>query len=642
VLPQMSRTGLTFSIIITLSLLLSSGNALASTSYYVDYTNGSDNNPGTSKTAPWKYAPGMNGASRQAASTQINPGDSIILKGCVTWPNGVFPWAPTASGTSGNPIYIGVDKTWWDSTVRGCSSAWNRPILNPQGETTDPANTGLENLVNLTHVSYVTVDNFEIVNWYTFPDTTSGSHEAHVFYVSSAQYGASYITVENMYVHGWINPFISIGTGNITSGSCQITNYVPYSYSPSPSSSWTSAPGGVLLQALPQGTDIPEGNNSPVVTAITGSNPYTITFTNTAGCPTGNHTGDVIQIGNDSGIIVAGNSAGDTGTVVQDNVFDGSDTAEVAWNPYGDCGASEGNNQACLASVEVGRQGPQIWRNNVIRYVSNGFVGTTNELSGNLIEYVRLGINPTGHTNVWESFDPAITSPTLFYNNVIRHMNSVNSSIPGGFWNVGMPLLAATSASGTTYIFNNVLYDMTQNTAIELSGATYAVNVFNNTVQTGPSTGVSYEAFKCTATTCNVENNYAVTTNSTPFGTCGSGCTRTTNLSQTPTVANNQGYIASATYAFSPTGSGGGTVGAGTNLQSRCAAISAASAAAGTACQSDTVYAVSYNASTHTVIVRDRTPNTRPATGAWDVGAYLFGAGGSGPQPPTGLTTVVH
>jgi hypothetical protein len=518
--------------------------------------------------------------------------------------------------------------------------------MNPQGQITDRG-SGLENIIDSTLVSYVTWDNFEITQWYTYPDTYPGSNESHVFFVSSGGHGASYITIENMYVHGWVNPYLSIGTGNITGGSCIITNYVPYSYSNSPSPSWVNSPGGMSMQSLPQGTNIPEGNNSPTVTAISGSNPYTITFTNSSGCPTNSYNGAVIQIGIDRGIIVAGNSAGDPGTVITNNVFDGSDTAEVQFNPYGDCGASEGNNQACMASVEVGRQGPQIWRNNVMRYVSNGFIGSSSEMSGNLMEFFRLGTDPTGHTNVWED-QPCLGATCLYFGNVIRHMNSVNSSIPGGFWNIGEPLAVAPASSGATaYVFNNDLYDMTQTVVVEINTDcngcnTGTVDLWNNTIEGGPDGGASYPVFSCTTPHCIVQNNHAVTTSGTPFGNCGSGCTQTTNLPMTQATATADGYTSSQAYAFSPTLSNSPTVGAGTNAQSLCTTLSGINAAAGTACQSDTPYAVSYNTSNHTVIIPDRVPNSRPPTGAWDVGGYEFSAGGGAPQAPTNLTAVVN
>jgi hypothetical protein len=621
------------------------------TTYYVDHTNGLDSNNGTSKSTPWKHAPGMYSASSNASGTTINPGDSVILKGCVTWGETSgdysFPWRPATSGTSGNVIYYGVDKTWWDSTVTGCSTSWNRPIMNPNGQTTDPGSSGLEILFDNRGASYITWDNFEVINWYTYPDTSSGSNEAVGWHVSSASSGASFNTIENMYVHGWINPYMSVGTGNITASSCTITNYVPYSYSNSPAASWTSAPGGMRLQSLPQGTNIPEGNSSPTVTSITGSNPYTLVFTNTAGCPTGTVTGAVIQVGLDVGVIVSGNSAGDTGTVVQDNVFDGSDTAEAQWNTPVSSGLDcQSNNELCAASVEVGRQGPQIWRNNVMRYVSNGFIGSSSEMSGNRIEYIRLGTDPTGHTNIWED-QPclAISSNCLYFNNVIGHMNNANSSIPGGQWNIGETLAAAPTSGVTGWMFNNVMYDITQSPDVQLntdcSGCGAGTwNMLNNTLLGGPEGSATYQIIQgCAVTACLFENNHFISSNAAPYGTCsGGGCTSTTPLVQTEATANSDGYTISQTYTFSPTASNSPTVGTGTNATSTCNLI--AQAAAQTACKSDTVYAVGYNTTNHTVIVPGRTTNSRPASGAWDVGAYEYQASlpnGIGIAPGVGL-----
>jgi hypothetical protein len=59
------------------------------TSRYVDYATGSDSNPGT-RASPWEYAPGMAACASKCASTTINPGDSVILKGGITWHNESF------------------------------------------------------------------------------------------------------------------------------------------------------------------------------------------------------------------------------------------------------------------------------------------------------------------------------------------------------------------------------------------------------------------------------------------------------------------------------------------------------------------------------------------------------------------------
>lgn len=106
----------------------------ANTNYYIDYTNGLDTNNGTSKSTPWKHAPGMVNCSNNCASyTGAGGGDSWVLKGCVTWPATVLPWAPSYQSEIAAVNVGGLDQTWWDNTVAGCSTAWNRPIINAGG-----------------------------------------------------------------------------------------------------------------------------------------------------------------------------------------------------------------------------------------------------------------------------------------------------------------------------------------------------------------------------------------------------------------------------------------------------------------------------------------------------------------------------
>jgi hypothetical protein len=57
----------------------------------------------------------------------------------------------------------------------------------------------------------------------------------------------------------------------------------------------------------------------------------------------------------------------------------------------------------------------------------------------------------------------------------------------------------------------------------------------------------------------------------------------------------------------------------------------------------DASYACTYDTTFHSVSCPARASLTRPSTGNWDVGAYQFGTTtSSSPQPPTGLTVVVH
>ena len=91
--------------------------------YYVDFASGADTNSGLSKDAPWQYAPGMTGCASNCTVFGLNPGDQVIFKGGVTWDASGFPMVVNASGASGNPIYYGVDQTWF------AGNTWTPPCL---------------------------------------------------------------------------------------------------------------------------------------------------------------------------------------------------------------------------------------------------------------------------------------------------------------------------------------------------------------------------------------------------------------------------------------------------------------------------------------------------------------------------------
>src|SRR5208337_2472013 len=116
-----------------LAFFLLAALPVRATTYYVSYTHGSDSNNGLTTSTPWQHAPGMQNCTGTCNSVTLNPGDQVIFQGCVTWPSSSFTWYPKFAGTSGNPIYYGVNVTWWDSTVSGCSTSWNRPIFNAGG-----------------------------------------------------------------------------------------------------------------------------------------------------------------------------------------------------------------------------------------------------------------------------------------------------------------------------------------------------------------------------------------------------------------------------------------------------------------------------------------------------------------------------
>ena len=93
-----------------------SGSMIAATTHYIA-ANGVDSNDGTSEGAPWAHLPGMASCTANCASYTPAAGDQFILRGGDTWANASFPIAWTWSGSSGSPIYIGVDKTWYSGST---------------------------------------------------------------------------------------------------------------------------------------------------------------------------------------------------------------------------------------------------------------------------------------------------------------------------------------------------------------------------------------------------------------------------------------------------------------------------------------------------------------------------------------------
>ena len=175
------------------------GSAFAAT-YYVDYSSGSDSNNGTSKTSPWKNAPGMHSCAGVCASTTINPGDSIILKGGVTWPNASFMWN-LPGGSSSSPVYVGVDQAWYSG------SSWTRPVLSAQGSV---VSNNYNTMFNVP--SYVTIDNFEITGFYWTTASCSGAPYGDCGIFNAGQRNGQ--TWENLYIHGWTHAGTNAQTSN--------------------------------------------------------------------------------------------------------------------------------------------------------------------------------------------------------------------------------------------------------------------------------------------------------------------------------------------------------------------------------------------------------------------------------------------
>lgn len=326
--------------------------------------------------------------------------------------------------------------------------------------------------------------------------------------------------------------------------------------------------------------------------------------------------------------ILGNTSNTDTGSYAANNIFDGSDTSGVSGNAiYGSPGVVYGN---------------------YCGHMANCFVGEFSSVHDNLIEYLQPHFDG-GHSNAIEATTDIPYGRwagggysgigALYYNNVIRHLASGIVSLWPAPWN-----------NTTTYIFNNVIYDVDNGNVMNLNGDALAGAPYggglttNNTAECGPNsdpTGACTSGANTPLPTSNWVNNHYITSNGTPVS--GNAVGTDTHVLQLLSTANKQGYSSGEAFAFSPTSATNSThVFTGSNLTSTCSS----SPLLAPLCQ-DTTYAISYNTTNHTVTSPARATTTRPTSGPWDAGAYQYGATNSSgpansPNAPTSLTVVVQ
>ncbi|MHB8652840.1 MAG: hypothetical protein ACYDA9_03075 [Terriglobia bacterium] len=523
---------------------LAGSQAFAAT-YYIDFTNGSDLSLGITKALPWQHAPGMQGCTGLCLVKQtvgVLPGDNIILKGGVTWPNAALGWNFIWSGTSSatNPgcsgpgcIYIGVDQTWFSG------ASWTRPILNAGGSTVAATAGGPANVLLRLYCNYVIVDNLEFsgVFWSGVPTFGTGTNIA----LAGGTLGKGVnVELKNLYIHGWSHGTSASGT--------------------------SENPCGIVGD-----TSVPNNN---------------------------------------------------VNTILHDSVIDGSDTDQAS------CSAIFGS--------------PPIVQHNFIQYVSSALiVNGTVLVDGNTILHVVHSFDSNAHEN---GIEVNVAQDLMISNNLIAHLGTGAL----GIW-------CAPDATFSCEIFNNVMYDTDTGNVLDLAAplinngcannGTYCNVggtdlVYNNTMECGPDSNpnaVCAAGISSSVVAVALENNHFISSAGSYWNTNGVTPTLITNLQQSLATANGQGYSSAEFDPFSPTASGNSTVGAGTNLTSSC------TGSASTLC-SDTPIGVAYNSTTHTVSVPFRTTNSRPASGAWDIGAYEFASAPPPikPNPPISITAVPH
>jgi|HubBroStandDraft_1064217.scaffolds.fasta_scaffold00277_17 hypothetical protein len=398
----------------------------SATTYYIA-ANGSDSNNGTSKTTPWLHAPGMPSCSSSCASASPKPGDQIIFRGGDTWHFGnssASPyvgsggWVWTKSGTSGNPIYIGVDQTWYSG------GSWVRPVLS--GDNSLWSGSGFPSSCSYPEsgaqvslspggtLSYVTFDNFEFSGFcWTGQSSSNGG-------MLNVPGGDTNLIVSNEYCHGWTMTsgasdnfpcFQSFGAGTVA----DLNQYV-----------------GIVV----------DGSDSPHFPA---GSPNCQWFSNDpAGCASGqgmngSHFYDVHEsvFRYVSNIMVTGNCH-----TIHDNLF------EYLYDTFASGSLQQHPNvMNCLGGASGD---PLYWYNNLMR-------------------------NTFSTENVYF----AVRTNLYFFNNVMyNNMNSTVGSVPGGC----IRLNAAPNAASiqTASIYNNTFGDAT--CLLQLAPNNSPLNYFTGTV----------------------------------------------------------------------------------------------------------------------------------------------------------------
>jgi hypothetical protein len=194
----------------TLIVLSLSAPSFGANTYYVSKSSGADTNSSTqamSKSTPWAHLPGMATCGNNCASYTPVAGDKFILMGCDVWVSADLPVSWNWSGSSGNPITITVDKTWYNTT--NCPSSWNRPILNNASHTIYSPNT-LFNVASTGATSWIVIDNIEFKGL-ACTGNCSGMTVGIWCYNS-----CSNTTFSNDYLHAW---------NIVTDGSCMMVGF---------------------------------------------------------------------------------------------------------------------------------------------------------------------------------------------------------------------------------------------------------------------------------------------------------------------------------------------------------------------------------------------------------------------------------
>ena len=325
-------------------------------------------------------------------------------------------------------------------------------------------------------------------------------------------------------------------------------------------------------------------------------------------------------------------SQGGSGATADHNVIDGSDSSKNTLNAF----------YSYWSVIQY----------NYVNYVVSGVLGSTDIVHDNTILNTVTSADGD-HCNGIFTFGELSNKGQLIYDNVVAMGNSCAGGVTVWFNGNG-----GTCPSCFGYGFGNIMYNLSGgnivNFANHASGNYGTFYWFNNTVDcTNGGCGGTQGAGPYW--TIYDQNNHTIGGSYVPTapnsgGTVlacnngsGTGCK---DVSQTLSVANAQGYSSSEAAPYSPasacTSSTCSTVQTGANLATAvCSGLSSVNTAAYNACLAGSTASCRYEGTNHTLSCPNSTANAKPASAAWDVGAYQFSDADT-PNPPTGLSAVVN
>ena len=516
-----------------LATLLSAWSASATT-YYVA-TSGSDTNNGTTKTTAWANLPGMATATGIAGSYSAVAGDTFVLRGCDVWYNSSLPLVLNSGGSSGNPVTVGVDPSWYNTT--NCPSAWNRPVFDGHtsassstptqiGGTTSGCVGGTGNNFIIVNASYVTIQWLEMRNLYYANDAENSCYGGNAWFQIT---NADFVTVSNTYEHDWSMGAYSTSTVNDTDEL-------------------------VFINGVPA-------------------------------CP----------------------------------------HCLLTYNVANNCAATSGS-----GTLPGGAMSFTNVTYSVFKCMSNAYKPVyAGEFGYNEITLVGDSPDSAIHPNCIESIDSMGNGGVYFI-----HDNRIHDNYACEGLQIGNP-------GETDYVWNNIWYNDTavgsNGPQVPQSETPVAMYFWNNTV-------VDWQGCIQDAThgytwsgPFHSQNNLCINSsnNSGSGSPVASSVTISNSIGLSDAQATTAGYANSQAFVYAPTGTSSPTVGKGVNLTSLWPA--------GFSTQDSAMVCTQQTVNTVVRVICTGTPNARPASGAWDVGAYQFNASSAnGPNPPTALKVTPH